>query len=70
MVSDFAIIFSHIIPPIMGFVGILLMCTGIMDKNNQYTLAGIVIFFAGSLTLLYIAISSVLIRNIVKYNFV
>lgn len=30
----------------MGFIGILLMCTGIMDKNNQYTLAGIVIFFA------------------------
>ena len=46
MVSDFAIVFSHIIPPIMGFIGILLMCTGIMDKNNQYTLAGIVIFFA------------------------
>jgi hypothetical protein len=46
MVSDFAIIFSHIIPPIMGFIGILLMSTGVMDKNNQLTIAGIITFFA------------------------
>jgi hypothetical protein len=49
MANSFVIVFSHIIPPIMGFIGIILMCTGIMDKNNQYTLAGIVIFFAAGI---------------------
>ena len=49
MANSFVIIFSHIIPPIMGFIGIILMSTGIMDKNNQYTLACIVIFFAAGI---------------------
>jgi hypothetical protein len=49
MANSSVILFSHIIPPIMAVISILLICTGIMDKQNQYTLIGIVLFFAAGI---------------------
>jgi hypothetical protein len=43
------VIYSHIIPAVVGFLGVLLICTGIMDKKLPYTVAGIVLFFAAGL---------------------
>jgi hypothetical protein len=39
-----SLIYSHIIPPILAFLGVILLCNGIMDRDSRFTLAGIVIF--------------------------
>ena len=44
MVNSSVIIFSHIIPPIMAIISILLLIIGIMDKKTQYTIIGVVLF--------------------------
>jgi len=49
MVNSSVIIFSHIIPPIMAVISILLIIMGIMDKKNQYTLIGIVLFLVAGI---------------------
>ncbi|MDD3985014.1 MAG: hypothetical protein PHY59_03785 [Methanobacterium sp.] len=49
MANTFVLLFSHIIPPIMGVLSVLLLCNGIMDRNTPYTIAGIVLFFAGGI---------------------
>lgn len=49
MVNSSVILFSHIIPPIMAVISILLICIGIMDRKNQYTLIGAVLFFAAGI---------------------
>jgi len=38
------LIFSHIIPVILGFIGVMLLITGIMEDDNQLTKIGIVLF--------------------------
>jgi ABC-type glycerol-3-phosphate transport system permease component len=47
--AESAILFSHIIPPIMAVISVILICTGIMDKKNIYTLMGIILFFAAGI---------------------
>ncbi|MGZ7068968.1 MAG: hypothetical protein ACXVHT_11745 [Methanobacterium sp.] len=43
-----SLIFSHIIPPILAFISIMLIAAGIMDKSNRYTIVGVCLFlFAG-----------------------
>lgn len=49
MANSSVILFSHIIPPIMAVISILLICIGIMDRKNQYTLIGVVLFFAAGI---------------------
>jgi hypothetical protein len=49
MANSSVLLFSHIIPPIMAVISVLLICMGIMDRKTPYTIAGIVIFFAGGL---------------------
>jgi len=49
MANSSVLLFSHIIPPIMAVISILLLCTGIMDRKPPYTIAGVVLFFAGGL---------------------
>jgi TctA family transporter len=49
MVNSSVIIFSHIIPPIMAVISILLIIMGIMDKKNQYTLIGVVLFLVAGI---------------------
>jgi hypothetical protein len=44
-----SLIYSHILPAILGFVSIILICLGIMDRKNNYTIIGIVMFFAAGL---------------------
>ena len=44
-----SLLYSHILPPIMAFIGIILLCSGVMDNKRNYTLAGIVIFFGAGL---------------------
>lgn len=44
------LLYSHILPPIMGFFAVILIASGIMDKRREYTLGGIgLFFFAGIL---------------------
>jgi hypothetical protein len=47
--AESAILFSHIIPPIMAVISVILICTGVMDKKNIYTLLGIILFFAAGI---------------------
>ncbi len=49
MANSSVLLFSHIIPPIMAVISVLLLCTGIMDRKTPYTIAGIALFFAGGL---------------------
>ncbi|MDR3292028.1 MAG: hypothetical protein LBT10_07780 [Methanobrevibacter sp.] len=37
-------IFSHILPAILGFLGFLLMINGIMDRHKYITIVGVGIF--------------------------
>lgn len=39
------LLYSHILPPIMGFFAVLLIASGIMDKKREYTFGGIGLFF-------------------------
>jgi predicted membrane channel-forming protein YqfA (hemolysin III family) len=45
-----SLIFSHIIPPILAFIGIIMITTGIMDSNNRQTLLGVLIFLIAGLS--------------------
>jgi len=47
--AESALIYSHIIPPILAFIGVVLIITGIMDRKTTYTLIGIVLFLAAGL---------------------
>jgi cytochrome c oxidase subunit IV len=49
MADSTALIYSHIIPPILAFIGVVLIITGLMDRKTIYTLAGIVLFLAAGL---------------------
>jgi cytochrome c oxidase subunit IV len=44
-----SLLYSHIIPPILAFVGVLLLCSGIMDRKMNYTLIGMALFFAAGI---------------------
>jgi len=44
-----SLIYSHILPAFLGFISIIFLCTGIMDGNKNYTILGIVLFFAAGL---------------------
>ena len=35
MANSFVLLFSHIIPPIMALIGVLLLCMGIMDRKTH-----------------------------------
>ena len=43
------LVFSHIIPPVMGFFAVLLIASGIMDKKKEYTFLGVGLFFVGGI---------------------
>ncbi|MGZ7120042.1 MAG: hypothetical protein ACXVH2_10040 [Methanobacterium sp.] len=43
------LIYSHIIPAVFGFLSILLIANGIMDRKMEYTIGGVVLFFAAGL---------------------
>ena len=43
------LIFSHILPAIMGFFAVLLIASGIMDKKREYMLGGVGLFFAAGI---------------------
>jgi tellurite resistance protein TehA-like permease len=43
------LLYSHILPPIAGFIGVILICSGIMDDNRNYTIMGVVCFLAAGL---------------------
>ncbi|MCK9152043.1 hypothetical protein [Methanobacterium alcaliphilum] len=44
-----SLIYSHIAPAIVGFLGILFICIGIMDRKQNYTIIGVIMFFAAGL---------------------
>lgn len=43
------LLYSHIIPPVLGFLSVLLIASGIMDKKLEYTISGIGLFFAAGI---------------------
>ena len=45
-ISSGYLLYSHIIPPVLGFLAILAIASGIMDKKLEYTILGIGLFFA------------------------
>lgn len=49
MANGFVIIFSHILPLIIGFFSILLMINGIMDEEKIITAIGIALFLVAAL---------------------
>ncbi len=49
MANGFIIIFSHILPLIIGFFSILLMINGIMDEEKIITALGIILFLVAAL---------------------
>jgi len=44
------LLFSHIIPPILGFFGVLLMISGIMDEENQTAIIGVILFIIAAIS--------------------
>ena len=43
------LIFSHILPAVMGFFAVLLIASGVMDKKMEYMLGGVGLFFAAGI---------------------
>lgn len=39
-----SILFTHILPAIMGFVGIIFLANGIMDSDDKIAIIGAVLF--------------------------
>ena len=52
-------LFSHIIPVILGFFGVLLLIGGILDNKKYRTILGIVVFVMAAI-LPYIILRSIL----------
>jgi len=48
-ISTGFLLYSHILPPLFGFAAVLLIASGIMDNKREYTLSGIVLFFAAGI---------------------
>jgi len=44
------LIFSHIIPPILGFFGVLLIISGIMDDERNMTIIGVLLFMIAAIS--------------------
>jgi hypothetical protein len=44
-----SLIYSHIIPITLAFIGVIFLCSGIMDRKNNYTILGIVLFLAAGI---------------------
>ena len=49
MANGFIIIFSHMLPLIIGFLSILLIINGIMDEQKHITVIGIALFLLASI---------------------
>lgn len=49
MASGFIIVFSHILPLIIGFFSILLIINGIMDEQKHITALGIIFFLLATI---------------------
>ena len=49
MANGLIIIFSHILPLILGFFSILLMINGIMDEQKHITALGILLFLVAAI---------------------
>lgn len=43
------LIYSHVLPAVLGFLSILLIANGIMDRKTQYTIGGVALFFAAGI---------------------
>jgi hypothetical protein len=43
------LIYSHLIPAVLGFFSLIFICNGIMDRERNYTIIGVLLFFAAGL---------------------
>lgn len=44
-----SILYSHVLPIVMAFIGVILLSSGIMDRKTNYAIAGIILFFAAGI---------------------
>lgn len=44
-----SIFYSHVMPAILGFLSIILICDGMMDENKKKVLVGVILFFGAGL---------------------
>ncbi|MDI9624770.1 MAG: hypothetical protein QFX38_07795 [Methanothermobacter sp.] len=44
-----SIFYSHVMPAILGFLSIILICNGMMDENKKQLLLGVILFFGAGL---------------------
>ncbi|BBL61251.1 MAG: hypothetical protein ISP01_08860 [Methanobrevibacter arboriphilus] len=44
------LIFSHIIPAVLGFFGVLLLISGIMDNEKKITIIGALLFIIAAIS--------------------
>lgn len=49
MATGFDLLFSHVIPSVLAFFGILSIANGIMDKRNEFTIIGVLLFFGAGI---------------------
>lgn len=53
------LLYSHVIPIILAFIGVIFLATGIMDRKNVFTALGALLFLAAG-TLPFIILPFVL----------
>ncbi|MGB9844889.1 hypothetical protein [Methanothermobacter tenebrarum] len=44
-----SIFYSHVMPAILGFLSIILICNGMMDESKKQVIIGVVLFFSAGL---------------------
>jgi len=44
-----SVFYSHVMPAIVGFLGIILICNGMMDDKRSQVLVGVLLFFVAGL---------------------
>lgn len=59
MDQGLVLLFTYIIPPLMAFVGIILMSSGIMDNRHYVTALGIIAFL-GAAILPFVVLPSII----------
>jgi len=42
-------VYSHIIPAVLGFLGVVLICSGIMDDKPNHAILGVILFFVAGI---------------------
>ncbi|MGC9517899.1 MAG: hypothetical protein ACP5C3_09425 [Methanomicrobiales archaeon] len=44
-----SLIYSHVLPVVLGFFSVIFLANGIMDRNMTYTIIGIALFLSAGI---------------------